>query len=112
MIQVDGEIRDSIVFAWGAFEMRVGATAESIDGDFVGAQCAAAAIEVADFDFDWPGVCAGIVEVALDRHIVTAADQPAPPDFDRLDSEQGEQYVRAETQRGEQYDDCALAHRV
>ena len=112
MIQVDGKIRDAIVLARRTFEMRLGAAAESIDGDFVGAECVAAAIEITDFDFDWPGVCAGIVEVAFDRHVVTAADQPAPRDFDRLDSEQGKQHVRAETERGEQDDDCALTHRV
>ena len=112
MIQVDGKIRDSIVLARCTFEMRLGAATESIDRDFVGAECMAAAIEVADFDLDWPGVCAGIVEVAFDRNVVAAAYQPAPSDFDRLDSEQREQHVRAETERGEQDDDCALAHRV
>ena len=97
MVQIDREIRDSIVLAWGAFEMRLGAAAESVEGDFVGAECVAAAIEIADLDLDWPGVCAGIVQITFDRHVVTAADQPASRDFYRLDSEEGEQYVRAET---------------
>ena len=112
MIQVDREISDSVVLSRRTFEMRLGAAAESIDGDFVGAECVAAAIEIADLDLDWPGVRAGIVQITFDRHVVTASNQAASRDFDRLDSEQGEQYVRAETERGEQDDDCALAHRV
>jgi len=33
MIQIDREIRDSIIFSRRALEMRFGATAESVDGD-------------------------------------------------------------------------------
>ena len=66
MIQIDREIRDSGILSWRAFEMRVGAAAEAIDCDFVGADCATAAIEIADFYFDRSGVGTGIAEVALD----------------------------------------------
>ena len=112
MIQVYGKIRDAIVLARAAFEMGLGAAAESVDGDFVGAESAAAAIEIADFDFDWSGVRAGILEIALDGHLVAASDEMASGDFDRLDAEQREQDVRAETERGEQDDDCSSAHRT
>ena len=66
MIQIDREIRDSIIFSRRALEMRFGATAESVDGDLVGADCASAPVVIADFDLDWPGVSSCIVQVALD----------------------------------------------
>ncbi len=66
MTQVDREIRDSIIFSRRALEMRFGATAESVYGDLVGADCASAPVVLSDFDLDWPGVSSCIVQVALD----------------------------------------------
>ena len=61
MIQVDREIRDSDILSRLAFEVRFAAASESVDGDLVGTDCAPAAIEIADFDFDWPRVSTSIV---------------------------------------------------
>lgn len=110
MIQVNREIRNPVKLSPCASEMGFPTTSESQHRNFVVADSSPVAIEVADLNLERAGVRTGIAEISLDRYLVAASDQMSLRDLDRLDSEQCDEHVGSEAERGEQDDDRTLAH--
>ena len=77
MIQVDGEVRDAIIDSRRAAELGRIAMMQAIERNFVRTDRTAVAIVVAHFYLERPGIVAGIVNLAVNRHLA-----PRPYELD------------------------------